>query len=106
MATFENLDWDWIISHYNQRVRTHQVLRQLLDGKLVTRFAELALGIEDGSGNYSANEHGLGPQILIGNVNSEQRVCELAKQFLLAETPSDIPPLILNARLKYLQISV
>jgi hypothetical protein len=60
--------------HYDERVSISRTLLQLYNRKSVKKFANLALGISDADGNYSAAEHGLGPKVLYPgyNINAEQ----------------------------------
>ncbi|HEU5340663.1 hypothetical protein [Edaphobacter sp.] len=73
---------------------------------LVFPFANLALGISDPVGNYSAAEHGLGSKILGTNVNAERLVLDLARKFRLLNSASVVPELIRDAGIKFLQIGV
>src|SRR2546426_5783977 len=70
------------------------------------RFARLVLGVSDPAGNYSAAEHGIGPRVLGGNRNAEQRVFDLADKFIGLSKAREVPVLIRQAGLKYLGISV
>jgi hypothetical protein len=74
----------------------------------VPQFANLALGISDADGNYSAAEHHLGPKILYPpyNLNAEQRVFELAGKFSTLKDARTVPDLIEQAQLSYLKIGV
>jgi hypothetical protein len=106
MANFENIDWDWVRGHYRLRVETHMALAYLHQSGQVAKFASLAVGEDDASGNYSASEHQLGPRILRGNPRAEQRVFDLAAGFLDTDSPAMVPMLIRKAQLKFLQIGV
>ena len=57
-------------------------------------------------GNYSAAEHKLGPQILCENPNAHQRVFDLATKFMALTTAGDVPQLIKQAGMRFLQIGV
>jgi hypothetical protein len=71
-----------------------------------TEFVELLLGMSDQNGNYSAVEHGLGPLILGENFNVVNRLWDLSWQFRSLKTAHEVPKLIRQARLQYLQIGV
>ena len=63
MAILDSVDWAAVRRHYDDRVSVSRTLVQLYNQKSVKQFADLALGISDLDGNYSAAEHGLGPKI-------------------------------------------
>lgn len=63
-SVFDEIDWEEVRQHYDERVETHERLTQLHDGNLRKHFFRLALGIERSSGNYSAAEHGNGPRMV------------------------------------------
>jgi hypothetical protein len=67
MSALDKLDWGEVRKHYKQRVEIHRQLLSLYHSKKVTPFVRLLLGVSDPAGNYSADEHKLGPQILAGN---------------------------------------
>ena len=69
-------------------------------------FADLALGISDEAGNYSAVEHGLGPKVLSTNLNASQQVFKLASSFQSLKNARAVPELIRKANMKNLQIGV
>lgn len=106
MSVLASLDWRTIREHYDTRVQTHQKLLELYKNKKSLGFVELLLGISDASGNYSAAEHGIGPKIMAGNSNVEQRLLEVVKQFLALSNAHEVPPIIHAARIKYFQIGV
>ena len=106
MAIFDALNWATVRQHYDLRVRKHLDLIALHEGKIVNRFANEALGISDPTGNYSADEHGLGPRILGTNPNAEKRVFALATKFIALDNARTVPEIIRSAQLKYLQIGV
>jgi len=70
----------------------------------VHNYVELALGIDEPGGNYSAAEHGLGPRIL--QRSPPERVFELAQRLLVCEVPAKVPEVVYKANLPYLKISV
>lgn len=87
-------------------MQVHRELQKFRNQNAVNKFTDLALGISDNNGNYSAAEHGLGPKILSFNDNAPQRVFDLAGQFNSLSKAHGVPELIKTARLKYLQIGV
>jgi hypothetical protein len=103
-ASVDELDMQAVREHYLHRERVHSRLRRLLDDGVVHDFAQLALGIPDDAGNYSAAEHRLGPHILAES--SEQDIFDLAKAIDDCPNPSHLPELIYRQRLPYLKISV
>ena len=66
MDPLKNLDWKEIRDHYDQRKEVHRQLVELLRLDDIKNFSSLSLGISDPAGNYSANEHHLGPKIVRG----------------------------------------
>lgn len=65
------LDWNLVQQHYLERETVHRRLLMLHQGKLVDSFVDLAIGISDPNGNYSAAEHGISPKILGTNANAQ-----------------------------------
>jgi hypothetical protein len=107
MSALDTLDWRAVRAHYNQRVDIHRKLLGLYEDDKVTPFARLLLGISNNAGNYSAAEHGLGPQILAMNGESAaRRVFDLAGHFISLKTARDVPQIIKDARIHFLQIGV
>jgi hypothetical protein len=92
--------------HYDTREQTHRELLKLHKGKQLSKLVDLLLGITDHSGNYSAAEHGIGPKILAGNSNVEQRLLAVVDQFLVQTDAHKIPPIIRSAGIRYFQIGV
>jgi hypothetical protein len=100
------LDWKLVRHHYDEREAVHRRLLTLNSTKLETQFFELAVGISDPNGNYSAGEHHIGPKIQTSNANHASRVAELGARFLQVKTGLDVPPLIKAASISFLQIGV
>lgn len=90
--------------HYDDRVEIHKILKNRLVSGNVRGYANLALGIEDPRGNYSADEHKLGPQIL--SENTPSAVSRLAQKLLLCHSVTHIPKTIYESNLRYLKIGV
>lgn len=101
-----SLDWDLVRQHYDEREDAHRRILRLHSGGLLKPFFELALGITDRNGNYSAAEHGLGPKILGSNSNALQRVFDLASSFKSVKQGTDVPVHIRAASMSYLWIGV
>ncbi len=100
----EKLNMHEVREHYDERYNCHQRLSKLLKNGKTTDFLDLALGISDPIGNFSAREHGLGPQIL--SVNRSTSIIELAKSFLSETDPNKMVDLIYKEKIKFLKISV
>jgi hypothetical protein len=103
-AIIAELDISGVREHYQSRERTHTTLRKLFDAGAVEDYVNLALGITNPAGNYSASEHGLGPRIL--DENSHQDVFNLATEIEVCPNTHHLPDLIYRHRLPYLKISV
>lgn len=101
-----DLDWREVRRHYDEREDIHHELTRLFRSDDVHNFVRLLLGISDRAGNYSANEHQLGPRILNNNTNGEGRVFDLAGKLINVESASMVPPLIRQAAINYLKIGV
>jgi hypothetical protein len=106
MSVLKSLKWDEVRRHYDDRVRVHKELLALRAAKDTGRLAKLLLGVSDAAGNYSAEEHGIGPRVLGDNLNAEQRIFDLADTFVGLKKARTVPELIRQAGLKYLGISV
>ncbi|MBI2716853.1 MAG: hypothetical protein HYX37_20755 [Rhizobiales bacterium] len=100
------LNWRDIRRHYSERKKTHAELLRLFERREVDEFVDLILGVDDPTGNYSANDHELGPKILGNNLSSKKQVWGLASRFLTVTSGKDVPALIRNAAISYLAISV
>lgn len=106
MSALETITWPKVRSHYDERVQIHEELLALRAKGTARQFANLLLGVSNAAGNYSAEEHALGPKILVENVNAERRVGDLAEKFIALKTAREVPRLIRGAQLRYLQIGV
>jgi hypothetical protein len=100
------LDWHSVRQHYDDREAVHKRLLHLHHGQLFDKFTDLALGLSDQNGNYSAAEHAIGPKVLGTNANARKRVYDLAAKFLVVKHGLDVPPIIKGAGISYLQIGV
>ena len=65
---------------------------------------DLALGISDPQGNYSASEHDLGPSVLASR--SFSAVFELAEQIALCESAEEMLAKVYAANIPFLKVSV
>lgn len=106
MSALDGLDWGEVRSHYDNRVEIHRELLRRYRSNNVGSLADLLLGISDPTGNYSANDHKLGPQIIAGNSNAKAQVVALGRRFIDLTSARTVPELIRNAALRYLKIGV
>jgi hypothetical protein len=106
MSALDAITWPNVRTHYDERVRIHGELLALRAKGNARQFANLLLGVSNAAGNYSAEEHALGPKILTENVNAERRVGDLAEEFIALKAAREVPRLIRGAQLRYLQIGV
>jgi hypothetical protein len=106
MSILQSLNWTEVRGHYDARLCVHQNLLALYKEHRFGEFAQLLLGISNPAGNYSAEEHGLGPRILANNFNGQQRVFALAGAFINLNTARNVPTLIRQAALRHLGIGV
>jgi len=93
----------WI--HYRDRKQVSDKLQSLIYSQEQIEYSELAVGVSNPLGNYSANEHNLGWKVLDGNQVSS--IFRLGESFLTPDLKARvIPDLIYEANLSYLKISV
>jgi len=105
-SALDLLDWGEVASHFRNRVKVSQELLRLHGDKRVGAYAELAIGGTNKAGNYSAAEHPILMPRIAENLNWQGRVYNLASQFRKLTTADDVPNLITDAKLNYLQIGV
>jgi hypothetical protein len=106
MSVLKSLNWNEVRAHYDERILVHEQLRALHKAKNVPGFAQLLLGVSNPARNYSAEEHGIGPRVLGGNRNAEQRVFDLGTEFIELKKARNVPALIRQAGLRYLGVGV
>jgi len=104
MSELSFLDMNDVRSQYQRRSAVSKELIRLLERANAKKFADLALGISDVDGNYSAAEHGLGPQILAAR--SASTVLELGNRLAVCSEPKQMVETIYAARVPNLKISV
>jgi hypothetical protein len=93
-------------NHYRSREAIHKDLLGLMQAQRKDAYVKLALGITNSLGNYSADEHKLGPRILVQNTNATNRVFNLGQALLSCLSVQDIPSTVYNAQMSQLKISV
>jgi hypothetical protein len=106
MSALDKLDWNEVRSQYDNRIRIHRQLLKLYQNNNLSQFVDLLLGVSNPAGNYSADEHKLGPQIIANNSNAKDQVVTLARKFIDLTTARTVPELIRNAAIRYLKIGV
>ena len=99
-----SLSFEEIWRHYDLRIEVHQELIKDLDTWRVSEYVDKALGITTPHGNYSASEHGLGPQILAET--RPKSIFDFALELSEVSDPLLIPRVIRDADIPYLKISV
>ena len=104
LEEIEHISMEDVRHHYDDRVEIHKTLIKLLKNGNVIEYVNLALGINDFRGNYSADEHKLGPKILSENTPSS--VFRLAQKFYTCYSVTHIPKTIYESNLSYLKIGV
>jgi hypothetical protein len=100
----EQLDMSSVKNHYDERFRCHQKLVSLFLNHNTEEYLNLALGISDPCGNYSASEHHLGEPILANN--SHNSIINLARSFFDENNTRLMLESIYRANLSHLKISV
>lgn len=104
LQVWNAIDYQVARKLYDSRYRIHRRLLKAFHEKRVQDYVDLALGIEEAGGNYSAAEHGLGPMIL--QQSSPERVFQLAKQLYACQDPTQVPNIIYTEGIPFLKISV
>ena len=99
------LDNARLAEHYDNRCQTAHELQTLLRTGRRREYLELALGISDITGNFSASDHNLGDPILANN--SEEALFEFAQQLANEElTTAQMIRLIYDSGLSHLKIGI
>lgn len=100
------MDWGKVEAHFRHRVKVSSELLRLLDDRKVTAFAELAIGIADSAGNYSAAEHPSLKLHIAENYGWQRKVYDLANKLRPLTSADNVPTIISDAKINYLQIGV
>jgi hypothetical protein len=103
-SVIAELDMHEVREHYLVRESAHVRLRRMFDAGEVHEFVQLALGISDPAGNYSARDHFLGERIL--SESDEADVFNLAAEIEVCPNAHHLPDLIYRHSLPFLKISV
>jgi len=99
------IDLHDVRQHYMYREEASRKLNSLHVSDSIEKYVELAIGVSDRSGNFSAHEHQLGPRIL--DHNSYDSVFNFSKQLISEDLNVEkLPSLIREANLAYLKIGV
>ncbi len=106
MSALDELYWGEVRNHYDEREEIHRQLLELHRNNNISEFVRLLLGVSNRAGNYSADDHKLGPQILNQNRNAERQVGDLAAKFMALDTARAVPELIKKTGIHYLKIGV
>jgi hypothetical protein len=100
------LDWSKATAQFKKRSNTSQRLVSLHDAQNYGAYAELAIGITDNIGNYSAAEHPKLRFYISENLNWKRRVYDLAGEFRKLKNAEGVRALITRANLDSLRIGV
>jgi hypothetical protein len=106
MSVLDELNWVAVKEQYEVRVGVCARLDRHFSSADHREFFDLALGISDSAGNYSASEHGLGPRVRTANRDPDQQVWRLAGSFRTLRSAREVPALIRDAQIGYLSIGV
>ena len=98
LKEIEHISMVDVRSHYHDRVEIHKILINRIVSENVQEYVNLALGIEDPKGNYSADKHKLGPHIL--SENTPSAVFRLAQKLLSCRSVTHIPKTIYESNLR------
>ncbi len=101
-----DLDMEAVRNHYFVREQAHRRGRELFEAGDVTGFVNLALGITEDAGNYSAAEHGVGPRILSASPSAARDVFALATTIWGCPNTNHLPTIIYRPAINYLKISI
>ena len=100
----DEIDYGYVANHYAKRLLVADRLKSLLSLGADQKYAELALGINDPYGNYSAAEHGHGPKILENR--SHKAVFKLAQKLSDIGDAKKMLDVIYNENIPYLKVAV
>lgn len=106
MSILDNVNWAEVRQRYDARLHVHEELLSFRQQNAREKFADLALGIENPDGNYSAAENRLGPKILASNDHASQKILDFAGKFMAIVDGHRVPALIKAAGLQHLQFGV
>ncbi|MCX7099728.1 MAG: hypothetical protein NTV43_17690 [Methylococcales bacterium] len=98
------IDMHEVRNHYLARHKVSKKIRVLVESKRVDAFVQLALGISDVQGNYSASDHALGPRIL--SSSSAQSVFSLSARIAECADSRTMLNEVYSANIPYLKVSV
>jgi hypothetical protein len=101
---WNSIDYSVAKALYESRYKIYQTLLKAFQGNDTHGYVELALGIKNRGGNYSAAEYGLGPKIL--NQSSPQRVFQMAEKLYACNDPKQILDIIYKESIPNLKVSV
>jgi len=104
ISQIHELNMPAVLEHYLDRERVHKKIRHFFDKELVSEYVQLALGISDQTGNYSAHEHGWGPRILADS--DEIEVFECARAIEHCPDSHHLPETIYRQGITGLKIGV
>jgi hypothetical protein len=104
VQVWDAIDYRVACAHYNSRYEIHERLLKAFQENAIHSYVDLALGIEEAGGNYSAAEHGLGPIIL--QQSSHEKVFQLARRLYTCQVPAQIPDIIYAENIPFLKVSV
>lgn len=98
--------WEQIVEHFSTRLQTHRTLVRLLKAGDEDEYVQLALGLSDPSGNYSASEHPthLGYRVL--ERTSSREIANFARRELMTRSARELPSLVAAADMPYLKTSI
>lgn len=100
-----DIDLREVRKHYKVRSRISKKLKSLLKNRDFLEYAELAVGVSDVSGNFSAAEHDLGPIII--SSNKTESIIGLASKLSNKDIdPTGVVKSIYCSSLSYLKIGV
>jgi len=104
LQVWDAIDYRIARELYDSRYGIHVRLLKAFQENAIHDYVDLALGINESGGNYSAAEHGLGPTIL--QQSSPERVFQLARRLYACQVPGEIPDIIYAENIPFLKISV
>ena len=99
-----SINYSQVRKHYEKRLSISRKLKRLLSTGSERAYVDLALGIDDPYGNYSADEHKLGPQILARR--TYKAIFRLAQLLQVADTPESMLDEIYDANIPYLKVGI
>jgi hypothetical protein len=102
--TLATLEFTDVATVYARRLEAHRQIVSSLRSRRINVFVDLALGIENEYGNFSARLNDLARPIL--EHNTRRRIFEFGRKLEAWKNPATLPDLVYEQNLPYLKVGV